>query len=266
MVKVTADDIAQLLASAPPRLVPDHVAAAAVGGGRTNWITPLLGLVLGGLGLLFVAVFFPWRFWDDWRLAAGSVSLTPGVITAVSKTNLSINKTKVVAYAFRYTPEDGRPRQDRCYTTGERWSRGMSVTVRYLAAEPDVACVEGARLSEGGAIGFVVTVFPLIGGGMIAWFVLNRRRTRRLLHAGQVAEVDVLAVDETSARVNNQTVYRIVLSSPAQPGGPPVTVKRVNRPDVALARKRREEKQPVFVLYDPRAPARLLFPEALIDG
>ena len=32
----------------------------------------------------------------------------------------------------------------------------MSVTVRYLAAEPGVACVEGARLREGGAIGFVV--------------------------------------------------------------------------------------------------------------
>lgn len=264
-MKVTADDIAQLLASSPPRQVPTHVARAAVGRGP-GWFLPLFGLAIGAFSSGFVAVFFPWRCWDDWRLAGGGTRAVPGVITAVNRTNLSLNKTRVMEYEFRYTPDDGRLRQDRCYTTGNRWARGMGVTVNYLVAAPDVACVESARLSKSGTAGLVLIIFPLTSGGLIAWFVVCWRRTRRLLREGFVAEVNVRSVEETSMQVNKQNVYRIVLSSPIQPDGPPVMIKRVNRPEVELARQRASDKQPVFVLYDPRRPAWMLFPEALIDN
>ena len=80
-----------------------------------------------------------------------------------------------------------------------------------------------------------------------------------------MAEVDVLSVTETMTQVNNQRVYRIELANPAQAGGPPVTVRRVRRADIDLARKHADNQQPVFVLYDPRKPSRVIFPEALID-
>ncbi len=262
-VKVTAEDIAQLLASAPPRRVPSSVARAATGN-RSSWFLPLFGLVFGGMGLVFTLVFFPWRFRDDWRLAADSARTVPGVITDVSRTNLSLNKVRVMAYGFRYTPGDGRRRQGRCFTTGTRWAGHASVTVRYLPDEPDLACVDGARLSESGGGGAFVALFPLIGGGLVGWFVLDRRRVHRLLRDGLMAEADVISVDETSARVNNQNVYRIVIKAPALQGGQPLTVHRVNKPDVNLALKHFGEKQPIFVLYDLRHPKRVLFPEALI--
>ncbi len=263
-MKVTADDIAQLLASPPPRSVPAPVQQAVQGGGCASWFLPAFGLVFGGFGLIFVVVFFPWRFVDDFRLAA-SDRTTPGEIRRVTPTNMTVNKTKVMEYAFAYTPADRRPREALCYTTGRRWSERETVTVRYLPDNPDVACVEGARLSQGGWIGVVVLIFPLIGGGLVAWFVLDRLRTRQVLRDGTVAEVDVISVDETTMKVNYQTVYRITFANPVQPGGPPITVRRVKKADVDLALKHARDRQPIFILYDPRKPSRVIFPEALIE-
>jgi hypothetical protein len=263
-VKVTAEDIAQLLASPPPRPVPAHVARAATGGGNGGCL-PLFGLVFGGFGLVFVVMFFPWRFLDEFRLAA-SDRMVPGEIRRVTDTKMSINKTRVIEYTFGYTPADGRVREARCYTTGRRWTVGAAVTVRYVRDDPEVACVEGARLSQGGWSGLFTLVFPLIGGGMVAWFVVSRRRTRGLLRSGLVAEVDVVSVERTNMTVNNQPVYRIVLAGPALLGGQPVTVRRARKADVDLALKHNRDKQPVFILYDPLKPARVVFPEALIDA
>ena len=121
-------------------------------------------------------------------------------------------------------------------------------------------------MTEGSWGSAFVIIFPLVGGGLIAWFIVDRRRTRRLLHEGLVTEVDVISVDETTTKVNYQSVYKIIIAGPALQGGQPVTVKRVNKPDVNLALKHAREKQPVFILYDPRNPTRVLFPEALIDS
>ena len=108
-------------------------------------------------------------------------------------------------------------------------------------------------------------IFPLVGYGLVAFFVLGRRQTGRLLREGLAAEVDVLSVEETNVTVNRQRMYKITLSSPGQADGPPVTIKRVNRADLDLFGRHAANKQPVFVLYDPRQPARMIFPEALIE-
>ncbi len=263
-VKVTADDIAQLLASPPPRRVPAHVVRAAKGGGA-SWITALFGLFFGGFGLVFVVIFFPWRFWDDWRLAADSAQRVQGSITEVRKSNMSINETEVMEYRFSYTPQGGQQRQGHCYTTGGQWKAHEQVTVRYLDSNPNLACVEGARLTKGGGFGAFVIIFPLVGFGLVAWFCIQRGRTGRVLREGIAIEVDVRSVEATNMRVNYETVYRITLASPTLPGGQPVTIKRVNKPDVNLATQHALQQQPVFILYDPRKPSRVIFPEALID-
>jgi len=263
-VKVTADDIAQLLAGSPPRKVPAHVVKAAQGGGG-GWFLPLFGLAFGSFGMIFAVFFFPWRLADDWRVAAASATVQ-GVITEVRETNMSINDVEVMEYGFRFTPaESGQPREGRCYTSGKRWTKDAEVTVRYLPSTPDLACVEGARLTKGGAFGVFVIIFPLVGYGLVAFHVLSRRQTRRLLQDGLTAEVDIRAIEETNMTVNRQRVYRIIVSSPGQPGGPPVSINRVNRPDLELAERHVADKQPVFVLYDPRKPKRMIFPEALLD-
>src|ERR1035437_6146282 len=130
-MKVTADDIARLLARPPPRQVPLHVAKATRGSGIT-WFLPVFGLIFGGMGVIFVVVFFPWRFWDDWQLASGDAQSTHGIITNVIWTNLTLNKRRVMEYGFNYTATDQQSRQGRCFTTGQQWSVNSPVTVHYL--------------------------------------------------------------------------------------------------------------------------------------
>lgn len=55
------------------------------------------------------------------------------------------------------------------------------------------------------------------------------------------------------------------MTSPVRSGGGPLTIKRLNRADIDLADRHAKEKQPLFVLYDPRKPTRVIFPEALIN-
>ncbi len=261
-MKVTADDIAQLLASPPPRPVPAHVLGAARKG-TAPWSTAVFGLFFGSFGMIFLVIFFPWRIADEWRLAASGSTAT-GEVTAVRDTNMSVNKRRVSEYRFTYTPAGGGHHASACYATRGRWAVGDRVNVRYLAGQPELACIEDGRLNQAGAFGSFTLIFPAVGYGMVGWFIFQRSRTAKLLRAGQLAEVDIVAVEPTSTRVNNRRVYKITLSSPAL-GAQPVVVKRLNETDIALADRHLADKQPVFVLYDPRRPNALVFPEGLIE-
>lgn len=262
-VKVTADDIAQLLASAPPRPVPAQVMQAARRNrakGSTTWF----GFFFGTFGLLFVGVFFPVHLWDQWHLAGGAARTVAGEITAVQDARMQVNRVRVYRYDFAYTPAGGARRVAFCYASGERWFTGEKVPVRYLPATPEVAVVDGGRLNKVGGLGFITLVFPLAGYSLAAWFVVQRRRAGRLLREGVLAEVDVVAVNPTAMRVNNRPVFEIVIAAPAL-GSQAVRLKRLDARDVDLATQRVAQKQPVFVLYDARQPSRLIFPEALIE-
>lgn len=260
-VKVTADDIAQLLANAPPRQVPSHVAnATRVSGG---WMQLLSGVGFFAFGMLFVRVFFPWQFYNDWRLA--DAPTTSGVVREVNDAHMKILGAKVMEYVFMYTP-DGVAREGRCFTSGTRWSSGETVNVRYLKSNPGVACIDGARLSTGGPVGAFVVIFPSVGAGLVVASLVYWRRDRRLLRLGETAEAEVVSVEQTQTRVNNQSVYRVTLQAAELNGGLPVTVKRLNLADVDLATERLEAKQRLFVLYDPAKPKHLIFPETLISG
>lgn len=224
----------------------------------------LFGLVFGGMGLLFVWIFFPWRFVDDWRLASEAARRTPGVITQVRQTGLTLNRTRVYEFGFRYTPAGASARQGLCFTTGQRWNPGAAVTVRYLPAEPELAAVDGARLTAGGWGGAFVLVFPLIGGSLVAFFLVNRRNRRRLLRDGLATEVNVVSVEATMTQVNRRPLCKITLTAPDFNSGQPLVIFRANEAEVALARQRAADKQTVYLLHDPQKPSHLLFPEALL--
>ncbi len=264
-MQVTADDIAQLLASVPPRKVPAHV-RRAVQGGAGLWVGVLFGLFFGTFGMFFVWLFFPWRVFDDWRLDVEGQE-TPGIVRSAVETNMSINEIQVVEYVFAYMVSGREALTTSCYTTGSRWREGDQVTVRYLPDEPTPARIEGARLSKGGGIvGVVVLIFPAVGYGMIGLLLITRRRDRLLLESGKVGEVDVLAVDATRTQMNYQTVYKITLSPLPESSDQPVVVKRWATAEINLLTSHALQKQPIFVLYDPRKPKKLIFPEALIGN
>jgi len=263
-MSVTPDDIARLLASRPPRQVPEHVVKAAKAG-KGIWPLVLFGLFFGTFGMLFVWIFFPWNFVDELRLRGDSVPQVPGIVREANATNMSVNRSHVVAYRFSYTPEGGEAREAVCFAIRQNWSPGDAVTVRYLPDKPQAAVIEGAGLNQGGLAGAFTLIFPLVGYGILAGVLLFRSDPARLLREGAMAEVDVLSVEGTGMRVNNRTVYRITVSAPGRAGGGSVAVRTSHAADIDLARRHLENKQPVFVLYDPRKPAKLFFPETLLD-
>src|SRR3954462_4650813 len=101
-MSVTAEDVAELLASAPPRKISARVAKAAQGASSFAFLA-FIGIFFAGFGAILVGLFFPWHFLDEWSLSASSGRVTSGTIAGFSDTGMSINDTKVVKYDFRYS-------------------------------------------------------------------------------------------------------------------------------------------------------------------
>lgn len=223
------------------------------------------GIFFVSFGMVFVWIFFPWRFWDEFLLRGKGARETSGLVDRVSETHMSINETAVYEYHFLYTPEGSTQLAALCYAPGGNWSEKSRVTVRYLPDRPQVALINGASLNAGGLFGSFVIIFPLAGFGMAIGVLVLRSSYLRLLREGLAAEVDILSVEGTTLEVNDKTVFRITLSEPGTVGGKTIVIKRYDVADINLVTRHAQQKQPVFVIYDPRKPKRLVFPEALID-
>jgi hypothetical protein len=263
-VKITADDVAKLLWDRPPREVPPHMARAAKAG-NGSWAVIIFGLVFGGFGLVFVIGFFPWRFMDAIQLRLHGRPAV-GVVRSLEKTNMAEDETPVMEYFFDFTTADNVRTTTSCYATGTRWAPGDQVEVTYLPAHPAVACFRGARVNRAGWVsGVIMIIFPIIGFGVAGWGWSGRRQAGWLLREGRAVEVDILGVDATTMRMNYQTVYKITVSAPGLTGGAPVVIRRWGTAEVSLLTARALKKEPIYVLFDPRRPKQLIFPEALID-
>jgi hypothetical protein len=256
------EQLAALLAAPPPRRPPPLIRRAAV-----RQAAPLVFALFGAafflFGLFFCSAFFPYKFYHDWQLRAADTARTPGHITDVAPTKMSINKVRVMHYRFEFQPAAGAPVSGDCYTTGIRWRINTPVNVRYRPENPQVACPDGARLSEADATMLVTLIFPVVGAGLFLWVRGARRRAVYLLEHGVVTEAQVMAVEATITRVNNQYVHKITLQRTDGLGDPTIKIRRYQPAVVALVKQRLASKQPVFLLYDPANPKRVLLPEAL---
>jgi len=252
--------LAAFLAQIPPRRVPPELRRAA---NRQSglWFLGLFGLMFGGLGLFFVWMFFPWNFPRDWQLRGAPVA--PGRVLSSDRTNLSENRQRVYRYDFEFTPPAGAKTRGTCYTSGQRWSPGAAIGVRYLPDNPAVNCIDGARSSQASGAAAFVVIFPLVGAAAMTFGLVARRRRRFLLEEGRVGEARVAAVESTAMQINRQTVFRITLQGFTD-SGRPVVVRKYDSAHVDLARERLASNQPVFVLYDPEHPDRVILPETLL--
>ena len=254
------DQLAAVLASPVPRRPPAELlrrvkneAASLIGVG--------FGVFFAAFGSIFVALFFPWQLPFELRLMLPDVRTTEARIERVEKTNFSINKARVHGYEFHFSTPDGARIRGRCYTTGPRWPEGAVATVRYVAGDPTVACLEGARLSQGGLVALLVLLFPAVGLGVAGYSLLERRRAERMLVLGTVAELCVTSVESTKIQVNKRPLFRIALAPADAPGAEPRVERRSDARAVRFAMDRLETGQPMFVLVDPKKPTRTLWIE-----
>ena len=254
--------ISALLASPVPRTVPSEFARAAQAEAGPPAMV-VFGALFAAFGLLLGWFFLPWKLPVDLRLQLPDARIAPGRIVAVEPTNLTINKSRVMAYRFEFGVADEPLGAGSCYTTGRRWEPGAAVAVRYAPDRPAWACPEGARSSPSGAFGLFVLLFPLAGTAVALGVFVARRRALRLLRAGESAEYRVTALEATNVRINNRTQYKVTLERADRPGEPPVVVRRSQPRPLAFARERLQSRQPFYVLLDPRRPRGMLWLEML---
>jgi len=259
-------DIASFLAENPPRYVPKAVRKRAGRGGSSLFLM-LFGAIFAGVGGVLAAAFVsPSTVFAEMRLDSGGRSVAEGVITAVEDAGLKVNERPVWAYYFRFTAAGGAEHEGVSYRAGRAWSAGERHRVVYLEGRPEVARLEGTSLSKGGYFGLVTLLFPVIGVGVMGAALVSRMRLAKLLRDGLVTEGTIADVEPTGSRVNDFPVYRIHFDYRAQSGREESGTLRTHREGlIDLARERREQGQPVFLLYDRRKPGRVLLAEALFE-
>lgn len=245
------------LASPSPRRVPPSIfKVTAPEGTRTILFAGLLFLIMG---LLLSWIFLPWHLPRQWKLDRGPAGAVQGRIDQVEVTNVSISKTKVVKYTYRFVTKDGLSKEGVAYTTGGRWKEGRKVKVRYLESDPSVSVPLGARMGVADVTGSFVILFPLMGSAVLISYVVERRRRMKLLRHGLVGKGGVNALERTWASVNNQPQYKIKITRTDD--GAESVMKSHQPGVVSFATARKESAGPVVILYDPRKPKRLMLPE-----
>jgi hypothetical protein len=255
-------ELVATLSAPPPRTLPKEVRRLALRQAAPVSFA-IFGLVFGGLGTLFVAIFFPWKFAQDLKLRQPDTVHANGVIVAVADTKLRLNQTHVAIYRFEFRTTAGVLRRGECFTTGRRWRPGELVQVLYRSEEPSIACPSGARLSPSSNATIFVIIFPFVGLGMVVWVLISRHRMTTIFRRGEVLRAYVIDVEHTQTLVDDYGLFKITFQRVDAPRSPPFLVRQWKPKVVAFLQKRMESKQPVLVLCDPRKADNYLLPEIL---
>ncbi len=239
--------------SAPPRWVPLPTACTALTG-----IFGIIGGLFFSFGMIFVWVFGANTHpINEWRLAHSSAS-APAVIETVSSTNGTVNDVVVYEYRFRFNPGDGLPIYGNCFTTGQNWQEGERIVAHYLPGNPEVACLESARLSQFPAwLLLVVMIFPTVGLAFFVPSAVSGWRKIKLLRCGEVTAAINISTTVTNTRINNIPVLGYAYEFRDRLG---MQYKGISR---ALPTERIGDEALEPVLYLPSDPRQSMLVDAL---
>jgi hypothetical protein len=182
----------------PPRSVPLTVIGSAMFGA-----TGAFGAIFLIAGLGFTLIFTRgYRPVDDFRLVA-SKATARGVITSVSEMNATENDVEVYEYGFTFTARNERKYAGYSYTTGRQWSVESAVTVEYVADDPSIARIQGARTSLFSPWVLFVLIFPAVGAALFGSAAIGGLRQAALLRYGVLADAHITASRPTGTSVND---------------------------------------------------------------
>jgi len=237
----------------PPRRVPLPAVCAAMTG-----FLSVFGAVFFSFGMIFVWVFGAGLSpLNEWRLS-GSFAAAPAVVEEVSATGGTVNDVTVYEYRFRYTPGDGIPLYGTCYTTGKRWSEGTRAAAHYLPGNPEVARLEGSRISQFPPwILLIVLIFPVVGLCLFIPSVFSGRRKIKLLRYGEITGAENITVSPTNTRVNDVPVMKYAYAFRDRMGQVYTGASR------ALPTEKIGDEQREPVLYLPSNPRRSMLVDAM---
>lgn len=197
--------------SDPPRAVPLSLRISFLLGGFPNQF----GWLLVGVGMSFVWMFGGTNLLRDVVLFRGDLSTAPARVSAIERTNVTINDRRVYRYEYTYSV-DGVEHSGVTRGFLSRLRVDDSVAVEYRADEPGRSRIPD--VSTGSSPSLLLLVFPLAGLVFVAFGLRKGLRGARLLRDGKQATGTLVSVEPTSTRVNDEVVYAFTFAFEAADG------------------------------------------------
>lgn len=232
--------------ASPPRHVPWPVRGQVLFGGFANQF----GWLFFGFGLIFIWFFGSMADLSSIYFSLGQVETIAGVVSEVEET--SATESDIRVYASHYTFRVEQLEQEFpgvSYTTGPRFSSGDQVTVEYLAQNPEISRIQGARANLFSPwVVCLVGIFPSVGLGFLAVGVRQGIKGYRLLTNGRVGLGRLISKEPTNMRVNRKTVYKLTFEFKSDEG---LTYQAVAKTHLTHLLLDEAQEQ---LLYDPANP------------
>ena len=224
------------------------------------WFSDVLNII-GGFFFLFsipfVLIFAPVSTLLSPRVPSSAPS-TKGKITEVHATNATVNEVPVYEYVYEYSLPDGGHYSGTGYNTGQIFSEGAPILVKYKPGQPEISSVDELRKSSFPVgVGLVVLVFPLIGLAMLFFGTRKAVNSIRILKIGKLAYGKFLNKTPTNTKINNQTVYKLTFEFTANDGRVYEAIAKTHKYG------RLEDEAEEQLVYDPDAPERAVMLDAL---
>ncbi len=219
----------------PPRRVPMSLAIANVFNGAAQ-----LGWFVFAFGMVFFWGFVMQADYSFFTETGERVHAT-GTVQSVERTNASVNKRPVMANHYEFSVA-GRSYRGTSYASDRSVSRGESVAIEYLKADPAKSRIEGMRPKIFGPGVALVTILPL---GALAGVVFAMRyglRMNAVLRDGTVVPVKEGAPEPVDPRLTRLAGLLNV---------PPEQMERLKQ----SGRMRRRSMEPQVQIRDPQRPA-----------
>ena len=172
-----------------------------------------------------------------------------GKVTNVSDTGASENRSRVRASAYEFS-FGGDRFEGKSYTTGSAPAVGDEVTIEFDEDNPERSRIQGMRRGMFGPFVLFVSIFPLVGLGVLIPFTLYGRKKNRVLRNGILTTGKAIDVRPTNVRINNQPVWEVVFEFHDRNGQRRECSGRSTDP----TRMQDEENEPL--LYDPENPSK----------
>jgi hypothetical protein len=230
----------------PPRHVPWGVRVRLLFGGGISQF----GWIWLGFCSIFVWVFGAQTDFSSIVFALDTVETARGVVTSVEPTSASVNDTPVYANHYTYRIERLESEHEGVsYTTGYQFQAGQDVMVEYLKRYPTMSRIEDTRRGQFDLwIVPFLSIFLLIGLGMVGFGVKNGIKANRLLTNGKVGMGELVSRERTNTKVNGRQVYKFTFEFTADDGQIYQVVNKTT--DTQALQDDPQER----LLYDPYNP------------
>jgi hypothetical protein len=215
------------------------------------------GCFVSAFGMLFLLIFVPMTDLSSVIHFRGPLPKVQGQVISVEETNAEENERDIYAVEYQYRLKD-QTYEGTSFTSAVNYAPGRSVTVEYIAKQPERSRIEGLRTAPFGAVMlFFLLIFPVLGLLMALYPFIQGLKALPLLKEGILTQAQLHHEERTGSRINDRPVYLMKFAFQARHDGRIYEVStRTHEPE------RLRDQQDEAVLYDPQNPAQAI----LLDG